>query len=400
MGRSWRTVCRRAGRKPRPRRPRRAQVASLTAACAIYSTLCHQDQAANQPLSSPEPPTQNVEGPYYSAAGRRPDHRPTCSASFAPIGWYFSSSLHKEPVPVFPMTILRNEKDRNQVVMAFIGPVIMVMPIFYSFGFATDIISWLVVWFCLCRQNYILHNHVHHPFTKSRLLNRVLSGCLAFCTGMTAGCWKITHVHGHHVEHKLESLPSRRYVQLLEVDPREKPSFGGAFRHALRTTPIQWGLPLYIMIRRSLSPRCFRRKFYTFHLREFVCVYGVAFTLFYMHPERTFFFVFTFYALVHIISRYVDYTSHIGSDTSSQFGFANICTNTIYNRLYWNFGFHVAHHMSPRAHWTELPTLYSQMEVMKDHRVNLKRANVLGLFRPYAFTWHRVVDTERSKDEH
>src|SRR5262245_46333277 len=130
--------------------------------------------------------------------------------------------------------LIRHPADRLQLALAVAGPAILTAPFLVSLDPGLEVALWLFVWLCISRHNYILHNHVHHPFTSSTLLNRILNVMLGFCTGMTAGVWKVIHVHGHHIEDKLQFLPSRSYLRVLQVDEHERFSYFGAVMHSLR----------------------------------------------------------------------------------------------------------------------------------------------------------------------
>jgi len=286
-------------------------------------------------------------------------------------------------------SLLRHPADRFQLALAVIGPVVLVSPFFLSLDVASEVFLWLFVWLFVSRHNYILHNHVHHPFTSSRLVNRIVNVLLGFCTGMTAGNWKIAHVHGHHVEEKLHLLPSRADVRILNLEDGAKFSHWFAICHALRTAPLQWFIPVRVMLRRSLSRPTFRRKFYRYYLQEFLFVYGLVLIFVWLQPTKAVFYFGVIYSLVYLISRHVDYVTHVSNQSDARFGFANVCLDPRYNKLLWNFGFHLAHHLQPRAHWTALPSIYGQLGVNEATEV-ARTVNYFGFFRPAAFSWRRV----------
>ena len=291
-----------------------------------------------------------------------------------------------------PMSgLIRNPADRRQVAMAVAGPFVLLGPFLVSTNVFVEIGLWLVVWTILCRHNYILHNHVHCPFTRSKLLNRTLGTLLGFCTGMTVGNWKITHVHGHHVAHKLNGLPGRTYIDRLHIDETQPFSVRAGLWHALATAPIQWAAPIGTMVGGSFGKSTARRKFYRYHLAEFVLIYGIVAGLFLLNPLKALFYFGLIYYLVFIISRYIDYLTHAGGHDSSGYSIANVCLHPTYNKHFWNFGFHVAHHLRPTAHWTTLPTIHAALKVNADPTPTAVRPNVLGMFSPAAFRWHRVT---------
>jgi fatty acid desaturase len=116
--------------------------------------------------------------------------------------------------------LLQSKCDRWQVTLAVAGPGIMLWPFAYDLPAPETLLAWIMNWMLLARHNYILHNHVHHPFTTSKTANRILGILLGFVTGMTAGNWKITHVHGHHTEHLAGRLRSRPRLVPRITDPR------------------------------------------------------------------------------------------------------------------------------------------------------------------------------------
>jgi fatty acid desaturase len=278
------------------------------------------------------------------------------------------------------------------VALALTGPFVFIFPFFVSASPLAEAALWLAVWCYVCRHNYILHNHVHCPFTTSKKLNRLLNMMLGFCTGMTAGNWKITHIHGHHVEHRVENLPSRNFMRYLKIEQNRPYSVLSGIQHSLRTAPLQWLLPLYVMMAGSLKGSSARAKYYRFYLAEFLLVYGSVGLLVWMKPTIAAIYFGSIYSLVYLISRYVDYLTHASSHGSSNPSIANVCLDTSYNRAFWNFGYHVAHHVTPAAHWTTLPALYERLGVEPETPAVAVRPNMFGMFTPPVFEWHRVRD--------
>src|SRR5262245_6539900 len=74
--------------------------------------------------------------------------------------------------------VIRNPADARQVALAVAGPFVLIFPFFVSANVIIEGVLWLATWTFVCRHNYILHNHVHCPFTRSRPLNRLLGGML------------------------------------------------------------------------------------------------------------------------------------------------------------------------------------------------------------------------------
>ncbi len=86
--------------------------------------------------------------------------------------------------------------------------------------------------------------------------------------------------------------------------------------------------------------------------------------LFVWRPLLVIAFLLPWYALIALISRYVDYLNHYGCDERSKNVFER-ANNSLSRSFNWgcsNFGYHTAHHLDPTAHWTELPQLHAQIE--------------------------------------
>jgi fatty acid desaturase len=128
-------------------------------------------------------------------------------------------------------------------------------------------------------------------------------------------------------------------------------------------------------------------------LLEFLLVYGLVFGIFLVQPLKAFLYFGIMYSLVYVVSRHVDYVTHVSSETDSSYGFANVCLHPKYNKLLWNFGFHIAHHLQPRAHWTALPAIYRDLGVNEEAAV-ARTVNYFGAFFPAAFSWRRVRETD------
>ena len=135
---------------------------------------------------------------------------------------------------------------------------------------------WLIVWVCICRHNYLLHNHVHFPITVYPRLNKLISILYAICTGMPEGNWKIMHVHGHHVEHKILSLPSRKYIERFSVSHPAKPDLAsGVIFSILRVGP-QAVTPLIVLLKGTRSSWKSRRRWSFYYLKDYFSHYIIC----------------------------------------------------------------------------------------------------------------------------
>lgn len=292
--------------------------------------------------------------------------------------------------------MIRNTADTWQVIWSLLSPVFVLVPFFVSSNSAyLDSIIWLGVWILICRNNYILHNHVHCPFLASRWLNRLISLCLGFTTGMTSGCWKITHIHGHHVKNPSTLERVNKYSKRFRIGSNGKFSRLSATLHAVATAPIQWVFPLVVMVRGLYYSSGNRRSYYLFYLLEFGIIYAIVAALFVYNPlKATFYFGLT-YLLVFIVSRHVDYVTHISDRGVPGIDAINVCPSEVYNKFLWNFGFHMAHHLYPSAHWTRLPSIQDDLDLEWSDTPVAQTTNWYGLFWPMTFPWYSVRIVEK-----
>ena len=143
------------------------------------------------------------------------------------------------------------------------------------------------------------------------------------------------------------------------------------------------------MLSEAFRRKHWRSNWHRFYLAEFVLVYGLALALTFSQPLKGFCYFGLMYLFVYVTSRYVDYVTHVATEVHSQNSFANVCLDSRYNSLFWNFGFHIAHHLQPRAHWTALPSIHGQLALDLDQRATATTMNFFGVFIPPTFHWHR-----------
>jgi fatty acid desaturase len=139
--------------------------------------------------------------------------------------------------------------------------------------------------------NTIAHNFIHRPFFRSRAINRLYSCALSLLLGFPQTIWRQRHL-AHHAGRVIAARPT----PLLLVET------------ALVFTA--WGVAL------AMTPRLFLLTYLP----------GWALGL----------------ALCTLQGHY----EHAGG-TTSHYGW-------IYNRLFFNDGYHVEHHQHPGVHWTEI----------------------------------------------
>lgn len=274
--------------------------------------------------------------------------------------------------------------DRWNVLRSFLAPLIFFYP--FAFGFPGDLSAvWFVVAFLFIGDmNYVLHLHIHHPFTRSRVANLALDLCLGSVTGMTASNWRIQHKYGHHRGQDTPYCDARPW----EI---ERYSILGALSFSLRSIFPTFLEPYKEAFRKGVLDNRRRPISYRWAFIEQSLSVGLVVVLALWKPVLVLCYVLPWYALVYFISRYVDYLNHYGCD-EGRYSSANNCLHKSFNRWKHNFGYHTAHHLYAGAHWSKLPEIHASIEHLIPER-NKKAFSWSFLLMPYHFYLSRRLRT-------
>jgi fatty acid desaturase len=75
---------------------------------------------------------------------------------------------------------------------------------FCSSPFAVDslagyeIVYAVITFMLIGKTNYLLHLHIHRPFSRKPVFNLMLDLSMGAVTGMVSSNWRIQHLYGHH----------------------------------------------------------------------------------------------------------------------------------------------------------------------------------------------------------
>lgn len=277
------------------------------------------------------------------------------------------------------MRLIANPKDSINVARSLLAPIIFLSPFYFGLPEGYEVVSAIAIYALIGDTNYVLHLHIHRPFTSNKTANTLLDLSLASVSGMTASNWRIQHLYGHHHGKDLLFRGSPTW-ELEKFTPLRALSF--CFRSI---GPTFWRPYLESFRLGILSnvkqPINYRWAFIEHTLLViFLCLLATV------NLKLTLFYVLPLYALTYFISRYVDYLNHYGCDENSDnvYEHSNNCLCPIFNMFTHNFGYHTVHHIRPSAHWTELPELYQQIEDRIPARCK-KRFSWSFLLLPYHF---------------
>jgi len=286
------------------------------------------------------------------------------------------------------MHIISNRKDIPQIIMAFLGPVILILGVYLTVSTAIHpVIIWLGVWLFIFRHNYILHNHIHNPFFTQKFPNRVMNIILGLAAGMPAGNWQIMHIHGHHIDHKIRNLESRAYLQRFMIPENLQPGFKNFFKFVIMNIVPQMMTPVIVLIKMALISKT-RRVFALYYLLDYAIIILFLGIICFISPV-SFMTICIIYLLVTMFSLKICYVTHIGVKSLDELDFANVCRNPLFNKLLWNFGHHVGHHYDGSVHWSDLPDYEKHLNIVaNDTTAQVKSVNLLGLFLPPFLMWN------------
>lgn len=203
---------------------------------------------------------------------------------------------------------------------------------------------------CICSWN---HHHQHLFTFHQPLLNRLLELSYAFHTGITTNAWVLHHVLGHHVNYldqsKDESGWKRRdgttmgeleYTLVIALTGYPRASHVGRRypRHRLGF----YGMGLLVLLLLAAA--------FVWNPLNALVVFAVPMLAGYL------------------VTCWHTYCHHAGLDTQNPYEASHNIMHRSYNILTGNLGYHTAHHVKPKLHWSKLPAFHATIaDRIPDH---------------------------------
>ena len=276
-------------------------------------------------------------------------------------------------------TWITHPADRINTLRALVAPPILFAPFFVESLAANTSLYGIGIFFLIGKTNYLLHLHIHHPFSRNSILNLLLDLSMGSVTGMTSSNWRIQHLYGHH---RGIDLPYRgdRTWQLEKYSPLRALSFSIGTLWTTFFAPIRESFRKGILANLK-TPINYRWAFFE---QSLLIVFVIALAI--SQPWLILIYLMPWYLATHFVTRYLDYLNHYGCDENGtdRFAVANNCVSRWFNFATHNFGYHTAHHLRPGAHWTTLPDIHATFADQVPER-NLKRFSWSGILLPYHF---------------
>ncbi len=209
--------------------------------------------------------------------------------------------------------------------------------------------SMLVLWIGV---GVIHHHHAHVPMWHQRSLNRVTDAWIAMLQGHPTYAFVATHNANHH-----------RFRHGPDDWARTYRFRGGDTNHLFGYAlhPFQAGWVLYPHFLRHLlrlrGPRVGMRRW---AMMQYALVLSVWLLVAWLDWRKAIVYVLLpqFIAMHCLLA--ANYLQHAHADGHSRWNYARNFVGVM-NHLYFNIGFHTAHHEHPRAHWSSLPRLHAAL---------------------------------------
>lgn len=224
--------------------------------------------------------------------------------------------------------------------------------------------QYAVLLFLTLGVGVINHNHAHVPMWRSAVFNRATSLLLSVLQGHPAFVFHTAHNNNHHRYHHGERDVARTY----RFPGGDSNNLFGYCMH-----PVYAAWALYPLFLRAVSRAWQRGKRQSslhkwkavWMVLEYVCCYGVWAVALYADATKAMLFIILpqLFGLHWLLA--TNYLQHAHADGDSRYGFARNFDSPVLNVLLLNIGLHTAHHLHPRVHWSELPTLHRAVQ----HRI-------------------------------
>lgn len=210
----------------------------------------------------------------------------------------------------------------------------------------------------------VAHNHNHRPTFQDRRWNNAFGHILTFFYGYPTLMWVPTHNLNHHrfVNRPGDATATWRYTNKHNLwVALTYPFVSGYFQRI----PIKH----YIDRAKRKKPSLYSRiRFqYVFWIVSYVGTGALAGYLY--HSQQTglglylwFFSVVLPGFLSTTVIMVFNYIQHVHTDAYSDHDHSRNFTGKWFNFLFFNNGYHTAHHNDPAMHWSQLPAAHKAIE--------------------------------------
>jgi fatty acid desaturase len=213
------------------------------------------------------------------------------------------------------------------------------------------VLGWAVMFW-----NYaVLHNHMHVPIARPRVLKWLVSRTLGLACGFA---YRGYYIH-HFNHHKYNDGPGDW--------GRPRPG-EGALHYCVRWALTPWFWPWTVV--GDVWKACKTRGQKLELLLDFAVVDGTLLALLAWQPSLGAS-LFAMLLVGQLSIHYLNLAAHVGSDSTDKKALAVTSTSRFYNRYFFNAGYHLVHHLKPQVPWRALPELTEALLRQGQHRPSL-----------------------------
>lgn len=276
---------------------------------------------------------------------------------------------------------MRNWRDWQSIVYLLLLPALVVWQ--WQAGFSWPLYA--VELFLTLGVGVIHHNHTHKRIWRSRLLNRVTDLWLCMLQGHPTFVFYPAHIANHHRFRHGEQDVARTYRFSFPGARGDTNHLWGYLLHPLQAAWVLY--PLFIGWMKRLYR--FQRSYFYYSLLQYVLVILLWSVLAWLDWKNWLILVLIpqLHGLHWLLA--TNYLQHAHADGRRKgLNFARNFYGWV-NPLLFNIGLHTAHHLHPRAHWSELSLLQEKYHLLIDSRLNepglvryMWRVYLLGLLHP------------------
>lgn len=226
-------------------------------------------------------------------------------------------------------------------------------------GWALGLVLGLLIYLSLALP-VIEHNHMHLRLWRKRRLNRLTDTLLSALQGRPVFLFHPAHNANHHRYHHGPRDAARTY-RFAGGDTNH---LWGYLLHPLQAVGVLWPLFGAWLARLTARAPAVRR----YYLRQIA--WAVAFTALMIATDPAAWLKFVL--LPQLLGLHwllgANYLQHAHADGRSRLQFARNFTGGV-NRWFFNIGYHTAHHLQPRLHWSALPAAHQRIASQIDPRL-------------------------------
>jgi fatty acid desaturase len=195
----------------------------------------------------------------------------------------------------------------------------------------------------------IAHNFIHNPFFSNNWLNRAFSILNSVAIGVPQ-----TIYHHYHLNHHFGDNDAKG------ADGTTK-DWGSTYRHGKGNAPESfWSYCLIGFFRFELAP-CLRmilrngRRHILMLVVESLALASFWLAMLLADWRYLLFYYLPSYYLGWVLVYAHTYVLHYGAKPGNYYANSVSSYHRLYNRIFFNNGYHQEHHWDPKAHWTAMP---------------------------------------------